>query len=47
MPRLHVTFGFLQLVPPAVAPAPRGLLALDALLHSAQPEHKEAGVFSW
>lgn len=43
----QVTFCLLQLVVPAVAPAPHGLLTLNAPLHGAQPEDKDAGVFSW
>lgn len=43
----RVTFGFLQLVFSAVIFALHSLLALNAPLHSAQPEDKEAGVFPW
>lgn len=42
-----VTFCLLQLVVPAVTPALHGLFALDGLVHSAEPEDKEAGVFPW
>ena len=40
-----VTFCFLQLVVPAVTLALHGLFALDGLVHGAEPEDKEAGVF--
>lgn len=43
----RATFCLLQLVVPAVTPAPHGLFTLDPPLHGAQPEDKEAGVFSW
>jgi len=42
-----VTFCFLQLVIPAVTLAPHSLFALDGLVHSTEPEDKEAGVFPW
>lgn len=42
-----VTFCFLELVFSTVTLALHGLLALDAPLHSAQPEDKDAGIFPW
>lgn len=42
-----VTFCFLQLVVPAVTLALHGLFALDGLVHRAEPEDEEAGIFPW
>lgn len=42
-----VTFCLLELVFSTVTLALHGLLALDAPLHSAQSEDKEAGIFPW
>lgn len=42
----EITFGFLEFVFSAVTLAPHSL-ALDAPLHGAEPEDKEAGVLPW